>query len=101
MKLFSKTILALLLLRAAGLTSAPLFPITIPWSDSLPNANSAAFLNDHQAGTRGYITVDGAGHLSNSAGRISSRRPRWWEKTRLVVARIASVTTSAPTRCAK
>lgn len=63
----------LALFAALRLNAAALFPITIPWNDSQPNANSAAFLNDHAAGSRGYIFVDGAGHLSNSAGRI-----RFW-----------------------
>jgi hypothetical protein len=70
--MFKRFLVGFLALSAALPAALPFFPFLPPWDDSSENAASAAFLNDHVAGSRGFITASG-GHLANSAGRI-----RFW-----------------------
>lgn len=76
-RLLKRSHLLLLLVALLGLSAtvsaAALFNFTLPWNDSTNNALSAASLNDHVAGSRGYLSVSAAGHLQAGGQRI-----RFW-----------------------
>ncbi len=72
-KILSRVIAIVAVAASLPLRAATLFNFDFPWNDSSVNALSLQALQPGRAGADGFVSVDGAGHLATSAGRI-----RFW-----------------------